>query len=296
VAEPQKKKGLLGGNLFPKILILLAVGIIISVVLFGIPLTIPDLVWTAIRIVFGIGILVFAIKIMEKVLAPKKTDFSPTQSWRTKLIRAAKISRPPRTRTLKMRGEDGHIYYTFGRIRGLLFLPNWAGVPIINKATGKFLYVHKHDKEGHPMFDAEGKPVMMHDLTNITDKDGDWLFVITRGGLFASKEDKKEILVRANRILCSDIGEEVWIRTVNIVPCGEYFYPNQQWQADITRINMQHLAETIEETHMHFLDLAATTTESSLRSDPIFVKMMQSNTENIASKETAPIQDLGKRG
>lgn len=286
-----EKKGLLGGNLLPKILILIAVGLIVSVVIFGLPLTIPDLIFTVIRVVIGVGILILAIKIMEAVIIPRK-DFSPTESWKHKLMRIAEMSKPPMTRELWMRGEDMHTHYYFGRIVGLLFVPNWAGVPIIDKKTGKFQYIHKHDKLGKPLYDNDGKPVIVNEMANINEKDGDWLFVISKGWLpaFSTK-----ILVRASVKLCSDIGEKVWIKTVNLVPTGDFFYPHQQWQADIVRINMQHLAETVEETHMHFLDLCATTTESSLRSDPLFVKMMQSNTESISQKETTPIQSLGSR-
>ena len=103
----------------------------------------------------------------------------------------------------------------------------------------------------------------------------------------------KKLLVRAHKKLCSDIGERVYIKCANVCPIGDYMYPNQQWQADILRIDMQHLAEAITETHHHFLDLCATTTESSLLSDPMFVKMMQANTENISSKESTPMQNLG---
>jgi hypothetical protein len=284
-----ENKGLLGGgNLLPKILILIAVGLIISVVIFGIPLTIPDIIWTVLRVIIAIGILAIAIKILENIVFPNK-GFSPTESWNKKLVRVAEMSIPPRTTELWMRGEDMHTHYFFGKLTGLLFIPKWAGVPIVD-AKGKFLYTHKHDREGKPVYDQDGKPVMVNQLANITEKEGDWLFVVSRGWIpaFAQK-----VLVRADIKLCSDIGEKVWVKTVNLVPTGDYFYPHQQWQSDIVRINMQHLAETVQETHMHFLDLCATTTESSLRSDPMFVRMMSANTENITQKDNAPIQSLG---
>ena len=69
---------------------------------------------------------------MEKVMLPHR-DFSPTESWKHKLIRIAEMSKPPLTHELWMRGEDMHIHYYFGKIVGLLFVPNWAGVPVIDK-------------------------------------------------------------------------------------------------------------------------------------------------------------------
>lgn len=285
----EQKKGLFGGNLLPKILILFAVGVIVSAVLFGLPASIPDVFWFIVRIIVGLAIFWFALAIIQKVVLPQK-NFSPSESWKHKLIPLAEQSRPPRTKRLFLRGEDMHIHYYFGRITGLLFLPNWVGVPVIDKLTGKFKYAHKCDKNGKPLYDGEGNPILVHELSNITEKDGDWLFVITRGLLPALS---KKILVRANVELVSGIGEDVWIKAVNLVPVGDYYFPNQQYQADIMRINMQSLAENIEETHQHFLDMCATTTESSLRSDPMFVKMMQANTETISSKESAPINSLG---
>lgn len=287
-----EKKGLLGGNLLPKLLILFAVGLIVSVFIFGLPVTIPDMIFTIIRILVGIGILVLAIKIMEKVILPK-AEFSPSETWKHKLIRIAEMSKPPRTSELWMRGEDMHSHYFFGKIVGLLFIPNWAGNPVVDKKTGAFEYVEKKSKDGKQEYDINGKPVMVHKLENITEKDGDWLFVIQKGIIpaFSTK-----VLVRASVDLCSDIGEKVWIKTVNLVPTGDFFYPHQQWQSNIVKINMQTQAEVVQESLLHWLDLVSNVTEVSLKSDPNFVKLMQSNTENISQKESMPIQSLGNRG
>jgi hypothetical protein len=189
-----------------------------------------------------------------------------------------------------MRGEDGHMHYYFGKAKGLLFMPNWAGKPVVDERTGQLKYIHKADKQGNLMYDNNGNPIYVNELANITEKDGDWLIVTRIGGFFTGKD----VLVRAARQLVSPIGEEIWIKTVNLMPVGDFYYPHQQWQSDIIRINMQSLAEAVEETHMRFLDLAATTTESSLRSDPNFVKLMQVNSENITNKESSAIQQLGK--
>jgi len=286
-----EKKGLLGGNLMPKILILFGVGLLISVFVFGLPLSIPDIIFTVIRVIVGIGILVLAIKIMEKVILPK-AEFSPTESWKNKLIRIAEMSKPPLTRELWMRGEDMHTHYYFGRIVGLLFVPNWTGTPKVDARSGKFVYVPKKDREGKQVYDTNGKAVMVHDFENINEKDGDWVFVISKGIIpaFSTK-----ILVRASVQLCSDIGEKVWIKTVNLVPFGDYFVPHQSWQSDITKLNMQHSAETVEETLLHYHDLWSSVTEASIKLDPTYVKMMNSNTENISQKESTPIQSLGSR-
>lgn len=286
-----EKKGLLGGNLLPKILILVAVGLVVSTVIFGLPLTIPDLIFTIIRVVIGVGILVLAIKIMEKIIIPDK-QFSPTESWKTKLIKVAEMSKPSHVRELLVRGEDMMSWYSLGRITGLMFIPNWAGNPLVDEKTGKFVYEPKKDKLGNLMYDNNGKPMMINKCSNVTEKDGDWLFVVTKGFIPAFS---KKILVRASVQLCSDIGEKVWLKCVNVVPMGDFYYPNSHWQGDIVRINMQHSAETVEETLNHYLDLWSNTTEASIKLDPTYVKMMQSNTESISQKDTTPIQSLNGR-
>lgn len=288
----EEKKGLFGGNLLPKILILIAVGLIVSVVLFGIPLTIPDIIFTIIRVIIGVLILVLAIKIMEKIILPQKS-FSPTESWKNKLIRIAEMSKPPQVRELWMRGEDMHSMTKFtGTIVGLLFIPNWVGSPLVDEKTGKLVYVPKKDKFGNLVYDNDGKPVMVNVHANITEKDGDWLFVISQGWIPALA---KKVLVRASVQLCSDIGQTVYIKTVNLVPFGDYFIPHQQFQADLIKVNMQHSAEIVEETLNHYLDLWSSVTEASIKLDPTYVKMMQSNTESISQKDTTPIQSLGGR-
>lgn len=287
-----EKKGLLSGNLFPKIVLIIAIAVIISAVIFGLPTTVPEFIWFIIRILIGLGLFVFGIMVIQKVVTTKPI-FSPTESWENKCVKMAEMSKPKRTRKLVLSGEDMRIHYTFGKITGLLFMPNWAGAPIVDKKTGKLLYIHKVDKLGNKMYDKDGKPIMINQVANINEKDGDWLIVISKGLMPALS---KKILVRANHKLIHGIGEEICIKTVNLLSVGRFWYPNQQYQADIVRINMQSLAETVEETHQHFLDLAATTTESSLRSDPIFVKMMSINSENISNKEVAPISALGQKG
>ena len=287
-----ENKGLLGGNLLPKIMILFALGLVVSVFLFGLPISIPDIIFTVIRILIGIGILVLALKIMEAVILPKR-DFSPTESWKNKLIRIAEMSKPPLTRELWMRGEDMHTFYRFsGTIVGLMFIPNWTGNPKVDAKSGKFIYVSKKDKEGKPVYDNDGKVVMVHDFENVTQKDGDWLFVISQGWIPAFA---KKVLVRANVQLCSDIGEKVWIKTVNLVPFGDFFIPHQSWQSDITKLNMQHSAETVEETLLHYHDLWSRVTEASIKLDPTYVKMMSANTENISQKDSTPMNSIGGR-
>jgi hypothetical protein len=229
---------------------------------------------------------------MEKIILPQKS-FSPTENWKNKLIRIAEMSKPPQVRELWMRGEDMHAMTKFsGTIVGLLFIPYWVGSPKIDVKSGKFVYVEKRDKLGNIIYDNNGKPVMVTIHENITQKDGEWLFVISQGFIPALA---KKVLVRANVQLCSDIGQKIYIKTVNLVPFGDFFVPHQSWQADIVKINMQHSSEVVEETLLHYLDVWSSGVESSIKLDPTYVKMMQANTENISQKESTPIQSLGQR-
>lgn len=289
---PTKKKGLLGGNLLPKILLIIAVAVIVSAVIFGLPQSVPEFIWFIIRIIIGIGILVLAISIIQKVVMPAK-QFSPTESWDTKLIRAAEMAKPPRTKKLWLRGEDGHMFYYFGRLSGVLKVPHWSGKPTLDENTGKFKYVKKVGRDNKEVVDASGNPIWVNEQANVTHKDFDWIFIVTRGFFPALS---KKIKVRCDSTLCSQIGEEVWIKDVNLVPISDWFYPSAMFQADIIRVNQQSLNEIIQESMMHFYDMTATVVESTLRSDPMFMKLLQANTENISSKEASPIQQLGRQG
>jgi hypothetical protein len=283
-----EKKGFFSNNLFPKIIILLAIGVVISAVLFGLPTDLGSGFWFIVRIILAIGMFALAIKIMEKVVTGKN-QFSPSETWRKKLIRSAEMSKPPRTKKLWLRGNDGHMHYYFGKITGLLLVPYWSGKPVMDE-NGKYKYTERMGKDGKPVLDINGKPIMVNEFANITNRDADWIFVISRGIIPLLS---KTLLVRAHRDLCSDIGEEVWIKSVNLVPIGDWYYPEQMFQSDILRINHQSLHEVVEESYQHFLDMTATVVESALRSDPMFVKMMTANTENISNKESAPIQSFG---
>lgn len=288
MAEEKKKGFFSGKGLFPKILILIALAVLIASVLFGLPVDIPSAFWFMIRVLLAVGIFVVAIMLMEKVVSSGKT-FSPSTSWKNKIISVAEMSKPPRTRKLWLRGEDGHMFYYFGKITGLLKIPYWSGKPVMDK-FGNYLYTHKRDKNGELMYTTDNKPIYINDRENITNRDADWVFVITKGLIPAVA---KKYLVRAHMDLCSEIGEEVWIKSVNLVPIGDWLYPEQMFQSNILRINQQSMHEVMEETMHHLLDMTATQVESTLRADPIFMKMMTLNTENISSKENAPVASLG---
>lgn len=274
----QQGKGFLGGSLLLKIFVLVAVILVVSILLFGIELTIPSILWTAIRI-FVVVILLFLVwKGIQSFIA--KPRFSPTRRFKDKMIRIARISKPFNVREVYLRGEDMRVYSFWGKVSGLAFIPYLAS-KLTTDVNGKFIYEQKKDKEGKPMVDDEGKKIMTNAKDFLTEKDGDWFIVAERGIPFFKQTD----LIRVHHSLVSEIGEKIWIKAPNLVPVGDYFYPSIQWQSDIKRIKIQHQAEALIETYQEFLDLVANITQMTLNADPNFQKIQQSNTEQVGQQE-----------
>ena len=149
--------------------------------------------------------------------------------------------------------------------------------------NGKIIFTPKLNKDGKKVLDQNGKMITVPEKEILTEKDGEWLFVVQTNPIpLLGKED----VIRAHYKYCSDMGERVWIKSPNLVPIGDYFYPTQQWQEDITRIKTQHQAETLIETYEEFLDLLAHVTQMSLGSDPNFQKIMLAQSEAIGTRSS----------
>lgn len=262
-----------------KLLLLIAVISIASIFVFGIKLEIGSILWTVLRVAFGVFLIYIVLWGIKNAFF-KPPPFSPTESFKEKLIRVAEISKPFNVFNLYLRGEDMRVYSKWGKITGLLFIPYLCSVPEKNE-KGEPILIDKIDKKTGKIFkDINGNTFKVPKMKLMTEKEGDWLFVAKRGWwIFGKKE-----LIRANRELVSPIGNSIWIKDVNVVPIGDYFYPAKQWQKDILRILSQHQAETVIETHMEFLDLVAHVTQMSLGGDPTFQKFMESESERISNK------------
>lgn len=261
----------------PKFLVLVAILLIVSVFLFGVKLTIEDLFWATARIVIAVLLLFLVFKGIQTLMS--KPDFSPTTRWKEKLIRVAELSKPFNVKKLYIRGEDMRVYSYWGKITGLAFVP-YLSAEIEKDDKGNYLYVQAKDKEGKPITDKKGKAVMTYKRKVMTEKEGEWVFIVQKGliPMFAQKE-----IIRSHIKFVSDIGENVWIKTPNLLNIGDYFYPCQQWQGDIVRIHQQHQTEALVETYQEFLDLVALVTTMSMEADPKFRKMKEQNVETIQS-------------
>jgi len=274
----EDKGGFLGGSLLLKIFLLTAVGLVLSIVLFGVELTIPSLFWTAIRVLLIVGLLVLVVKGIQSFMA--KPKFSPTGRFKEKMIRIAEISKPFNVKELYIRGEDMRVYSYWGKISGLAFIPFISAKNKIDD-KGNYEYRQKKDHDGKPVFDDDKKPVMENVKEILTEKDGD-IFIVAKRGIPLFRQTD---LIRCHTSLISDIGEKVWIKSPNLVPIGDYFYPAQSFQTDIIRIKIQHQAEAIVETYSEFLDLVANITQMTLRADPNFQKIKEMGTEQIGEEE-----------
>lgn len=272
-----EKKGFFKGSIFLKILVLFGVALICSIFFFGVQLTIPSIIWTLLRAIVGTGLIIGVILIVQA--AVKEDQSSPSGRFKEKMKRIAILSKPFNVKKLYIRGEDMRVYSYWGKIAGLAFVPYLSARDQVNE-KGAYIYKSKVDKSGKPLFDDEGKPIMEHAKEFLNERNGDWFIVTKRGiPLFETTE-----IVRSHTSLVSDIGENVWIKTPNLVPIGDYFYPAQHFQTDILRVQRQHQAEAVIETHAEFLDLIAQVTQMSLKSDPIYQKVKEMGTEQIGGE------------
>ena len=276
--KKEDNTSVLKGSLVLKLILLSAVILIVSAFIFGFELSLAWIFWTFIKIFVGILLIVFIFVMIKQAITP--TSFSPTESFKDKLIRAAELSKPFNVKELFLRGENMRIYSRWGKITGLLFIPYLASVPIIE--DGKKVFINKTDEVGNIVKDENDDPIKILKMKTITHDDGDWFFVTRRGLPIIGKKD----LVRANKKLVSGIGEQIWIEDVNLVPFGGVHYPNKQWQSEMHRCIAQHQVETIIETHMAFLDIVAHVTQMSLGGDPTFQKIMLAQSEQIASRNS----------
>lgn len=273
----------LKGSLMLKIIFLMAFGLLFSVFIFGMPQTIGDWAWTIIRTVFGIMVIILILKGIAAGMKPAPR--SPTSTWKNKLIRAAELAKPFNVKDLYIRGEDMRVNSWYGKIKGMLYIPYWASTPELD-AEGKPQFEEKIDLHGNKVIDKDtGKPVMVQKMKKIKSDEGEWLFVVSRASNFIQALfNREKVLVRAHVDYVSDIGDRVWIKTVNPLPLGDFHYPHQQWQSDIEKTTTQYKSEIIMETWLGFLDLSAQGVDMALGSDPTFQKYLLSQSESLSSQ------------
>jgi len=271
--QPQPKKD--GVPLIAKILILVAIGFIAWVLISGIQLSLDDIFMGTLKVGFAFLLLYFVYYMFIQIFKPK--PFSPTDSFQKKLIRIAEQSKPENIKTLALRGEDMRFFSKLGKVSGLLFIPYLSSVPE-KDVNGEFVYELKKNKFGVIEKDEFDKPIKIKKMKVMDEKNGDWLFIIKKNFL------SERLLVRAHHSFVSPISETVWIKDVNVVPVGAFYYPAKQFQSEIIRIQAQHQAEAVIETHSHFLDLVANITETTLSGDPNYLRIMMLNNENISTQ------------
>lgn len=271
------KPNVLGNSLFLKILLLVAVGIIVFVLLTGVKLDLGSIVWTSLQLVFA-GLIIFLVfKGIQALLKPK--PYSPTEDFKKKITRIGELCKPFNVKRLYLRGEDMRVYSLFGAISGLIFIPYTAGKPEQDD-NGNIIYIDKKDLSGKNVLDPKtNKPFKVPKMQLLTEKDGDWCFIIKKGWFIFAET----FLVRSHYSMTSEIGENVWIKDVNIVLVGDYLYPAKMWQTDILRILEQHKSEAIIQTHENFLDLISNTTQMALGGDPTYQKILMAQSEALSN-------------
>lgn len=271
----QQKPANAGMGLLPKLIILGAVIVLILWAMRGFELNLVSFLNSILMVGVAVFLFYLAWLGIKSLFQPK--PFSPTESLQKKYIRVAELCKPENVKELFLRGDDMRLFSKLGKITGLLFIPYLTSVPELDE-KGNEILIDKKNKFGAIEKDEYGKTLKIQKMKVMTEKNGDWLFIIQKG-LF-----KEKMLIRAHHDLVSTVSEKMWIKDVNVVPIGEYFYPSKQWQENIKRVTAQHQLETFIETHMHFLDLVSNISEATLSGNPDYLRMMLLNNEIISQR------------
>jgi len=285
-SKEKPKQSIFGGNLFLKIVFILGIIVIIAVIILSFIGKIEPIkvFYSIIGLLIGFVILWLALKGLVSMFKPK--PFSPTEDWRTKIVRICIKGKPFNVNDLYLRGEDMRTQAKWGKITGLGFIPYVSQIPMKDidgniiyemDDKGKNVFIEKRILDGTIV--KERKPKYEY----INEKDGDVVFITDRYH-FPINLLKHEIdIIRCSPKYCSDLIGSIYIKDVNLVPYGEYLYPAKQWQNDIIRIKKQHEMEAIVMTHRNWLDLISNVTQMSLSSSPEFQKIMMVQSERLAN-------------
>lgn len=286
--KQKPKESIFGGNLFLKIVFVLGIIIIIAVVVLSFlgKIEPTKIIFTIVGLLFGGGLIYLALVGLVSFFKPH--PFSPTEDWRTKLIRICIKAKPFNVRNLWLRGEDMRTRAKWGKIIGLGFIPYISQIP---KKDAESNIIYKKDAEGNLLFIEKmvGGTMEKHFIPEydlITEKDGDVLLVLAKFPFPINLLKREVDLVRCGVKYISDLVGDIYIKDVNLVPYGEYLYPAKQWQSDIIRIMKQHEMEAVIMTHRQWLDLISNVTQMSLSSSPEFQKILMMGSERLASGVT----------
>lgn len=244
-----------------------------------------DFVLNIIGIVLMIGLIFLATKGIQSYLKPK--PFSPMEDFSATVRRIAKKINPKTVKDLYLRGEDMRSFAKIGKIEGIGFLPYVTSIP---KRDQRGKIIHLKDQEGKIIYNKEWSEahkewiqVPKPEMEMIEEKDGDTLFIINKHpfpmSLFSGDQD----LIRCHKKYHSSLVGDVFIKAVNLVPIGEYLYPNQQWQTDMVKVMKEDESKAVIQTHRNFLDLVSNVTQMSLGADPTFQKIMLAQSERLST-------------
>lgn len=267
--EPQEKKEEKGFfekmGIFSKILLII---IVVSIIVLSVVMIIGGAqnVYNVIVFIIVLSMLALAAYILILLVQAqiKSRFFSPTESWRAKLINCAKTYCPDNLNELYFTGDVGKKRVLAGKITGCLGLPYY---------TGRV----KRDKDGNVVYSEfktqKGKRFRIPKYEKIRvdpTGEGDTFFVVKKGWFIISKEH----YIRCNRDLHSTLNGDVEIYDINPQPYGWTEYPFKQLQDDITRIEKQSQIEVILESHFHQYDLISQTTEAAIWFNPAMKQAM----------------------
>jgi len=272
-------------GLVPKIIILIAVVLLVTTLLFGFAITnIGDFVISFVKVAIAIGLILFALSAFMQKMQQK--PYSPTEDFRIKVVSKARLLKPPNVYRLWLRGDQMRSRALIGNLEGVGWIPYLTARPKKDEKGG---LIYCKDKRGGIILNKEKLPIPEYDI--IEDGDGDSIFVVKQG--FLGLGDP--LVIRCHPQYHSEILGDIYIKDVGLAPFGDFFYPSKQWSSDITRNQIQNQLEAIMGAYFKSLDLAQTATEMSIAIDPWFSKILATRNEELA-RAPVPYQAAPQQG
>jgi len=272
-------------GLVPKIIILIAVVLLVTTLLFGFTITnIGDFVISFVKVAIAIGLILFALSAFMQKMQNK--PYSSTEDFRTKVVSKARLLKPPNVYRLWLRGEGMRSRAMIGNLEGVGWIPYLTARPKKDEKGG---IIYCKDKRGGIILNKEKLPIPEYEI--IEDGDGDSIFVVKQG--FLGLGDP--LVIRCHPQYHSEILGDIYIKDVGLAPFGEYFYPSKQWSSDVVRNQVQNQLEAIMNAYFKNLDLAQTATEMSIAIDPWFSKILATRNEELA-RAPMPYQAAPQQG
>lgn len=284
--QPEQKKGkwltwvLIGGLIF--LFVMIIVGIMVGSDVVGFFFSGAGLLIAILLVLFAsIGLLV-------AFLLNRPKQYNVVKNYQNAIVDLAVQGKNKFVKDLYLSGDGRTMPVKYGRIDGIAFIP-YNVSKVIRGEDGKLVY--KKDKSGKiitrtKIIDGEKVEEPVLDRKEITDKDGDTIFVVPKAGFPMNIFDRRKKLVRCNPVFHTPLIGDVSIKDISLHPYGSWLYPAKQYQSDSVIIMKQNEVDIIIQSHHDLLLYLSDVAHASIGADSSFQKSMAAHTERISNEPT----------